>query len=135
MFDEVENILDIKYVNAFQTRIRVNKIGVDEESYFYIHRKANLLYPTETMVDYTLHLMCGDHEIHTIVGEAKKDEETAVELPRGYNPDDEGSYTVNKGKGIYTGESIIIKGASALDMSIAVVKVEKDQKSDDEISQ
>ena len=79
------------------------------------------------MLYYTLHLMYNGYEIHTIGGKSQKGEEVVIEFPRGYYPDDERTYIINKGKGEYTGESFVITGASPLDISIVVVKDEEVQ--------
>ena len=125
--DGVESILEDKYVDVYRTSVHVSSLDVGRDSFFYQHVKANLHYPEEIMLYYTLHLMYNGYEIHTIGGKSQKGEEVVIEFPRGYYPDDERTYIINKGKGEYTGESFVITGASPLDISIVVVKDEEVQ--------
>lgn len=107
MLYEAERILDLKYVNVYQSEVRVSSLYFDQNSYFYVHRKANLLYPDETVVTYRLRFMYNGNEIHTAMEEAKKGEQVKIDFPGDYKPDKERSYTLNKGKATYTGRIII----------------------------
>lgn len=119
---EVERLLDLKYVNVYRSAVRVSSLRFDQNSYFYVHRKANLLYPDETVVTYRLRFMYNGNEIHTTMGEAKKGEQVEIDFPGDYKPDEGKGYTVNKGKAVYTGSTFTITGASAVDMEIIVLK-------------
>lgn len=122
--EEAEKILDLKYVDVYQTSVNVSSLYFDQNSYFYVHRKANLIYPDEITVTYSLHFMYKGNEVHTAGGKAKKGEQVEINFPGGYKADKERSYTVNRGKAAYTGSALTITGASAVDMDIIVLKDE-----------
>lgn len=120
--DEAEELLDLKYADAFESRIRVSSMNHDRNSYYYVHRKANLVYPDELTVTYILHFMYNGYEVHTSGGEAKKGEQVEIDFPGSYKPDEGHNYIVNKGRAVYRGSTFTITGASTVDMEIVVSK-------------